>query len=50
MTYILDDDERRLNDPKAQISNSDLNNDNQVDYLRVVESVESEGTKTHKRH
>ncbi|WP_158729459.1 MULTISPECIES: hypothetical protein [unclassified Flavobacterium] len=37
----LDDFERRLNDPKAQISNLDLNNDNQVDYLRVVESVES---------
>ena len=36
----LDDFERRLNDPKSQISNLDLNNDNQVDYLRVVESVE----------
>jgi hypothetical protein len=36
----LEDFERRLNDPKAQITNLDLNNDNQVDYLRVVESVE----------
>ncbi len=36
----LEDFERRLNDPKLQISNLDLNYDNQVDYLRVVESVE----------
>jgi hypothetical protein len=36
----LEDFERRLNDPNAQISNLDLNNDNQVDYLRVIESVE----------
>jgi hypothetical protein len=36
----LDDFERRLNDPKARISNLDLNGDNQVDYLRVIESVE----------
>ncbi|HEY0047324.1 MAG TPA: hypothetical protein VGB44_11490 [Flavobacterium sp.] len=36
----LEDFERRLNDPKAQISNLDLNSDNQVDYLRVIESVE----------
>src|SRR5690606_2697008 len=36
----LDDFERRLNDPKTQISNLDLNGDNQVDYLRVIESVE----------
>ena len=36
----LEDFERRLNDPKLQISNLDLNNDNQVDYLRVIESVE----------
>ncbi len=37
----LSDFERRLNDPKLQISNLDLNNDNQVDYLRVIESVEN---------
>lgn len=37
----LNDFERRLNDPKIQISNLDLNNDNQVDYLRVIESVEN---------
>ena len=36
----LEDFERRLNDPKSQISNLDLNNDNYVDYLRVIESVE----------
>jgi hypothetical protein len=37
----LQDFERRLNDPKYQISNLDLNGDDQVDYLRVIESVES---------
>ncbi len=37
----LQDFERRLNDPKLQISNLDLNYDNQVDYLRVIESVEN---------
>ena len=36
----LEDFEQRLNDPKAQISNLDLNNDDRVDYLRVIESVE----------
>ena len=36
----LEDFEFRINDPNAQISNLDLNNDNQVDYLRVIESVE----------
>lgn len=36
----LEDFEFRLNDPKAQISNLDLNNDNQVDYLRVIETTE----------
>jgi hypothetical protein len=36
----LEDFERRLNDPKNQISNLDLNGDGQVDYLRVIESVE----------
>ena len=36
----LEDFERRLNDPELQISNLDLNNDNQVDYLRVIETVE----------
>jgi hypothetical protein len=35
----LQDFERRLNDPRLQISNLDLNNDDQVDYLRVIESV-----------
>ena len=35
----LADFERRLNDPKIQISNLDLNGDNQVDYLRVIETV-----------
>lgn len=36
----LEDFETRLNDPKNQISNLDLNNDREVDYLRVIESVE----------
>lgn len=36
----LQDFERRLNDPKYQISNLDLNGDDEVDYLRVIESVE----------
>lgn len=36
----LEDFENRLNDPKNQISNLDLNGDNQVDYIRVIESVE----------
>lgn len=36
----LEDFEKRINDPKAQISNLDLNDDNYVDYLRVIESIE----------
>jgi hypothetical protein len=36
----LEDFEKRINDPEAQISNLDLNNDNYVDYLRVIESIE----------
>ena len=36
----LEDFEKRINDPKYKISNLDLNNDNLVDYLRVIESVE----------
>jgi hypothetical protein len=36
----LADFERRLNDPKIQVSNLDLNEDNQVDYLRVIETIE----------
>lgn len=36
----LEDFERRLNDPKNQISNLDLNYDRQVDYLRVIEAAE----------
>ena len=37
----LEDFEYRLNDPNSRISNLDLNNDGYVDYLRVVELVES---------
>lgn len=37
----LEDFEKRLNDPKTQISNLDLNEDNNVDYLRVIETVEN---------
>jgi len=33
----LEDFEYKMNDPKGQISNLDLNEDNQVDYLPVVE-------------
>lgn len=36
----LADFEYRLNNPKTQISNLDLNRDGQVDYLRVIESIE----------
>lgn len=38
----LEDFERKLNDPSMQISNLDLNNDNYVDYLRVVEVGEGD--------
>jgi len=34
----LEDFEKRLNDPNTQISNLDLNEDGEVDYLRVIES------------
>lgn len=34
----LEDFEKRLNDPDTQISNLDLNNDGEVDYLRVIET------------
>jgi len=37
----LEDFEQRLNDPETQISNLDLNEDNYVDYLRVVETAEN---------
>ncbi len=37
----LGDFERRLNDYDSQISNLDLNNDGEVDYLRVVENTEN---------
>ena len=36
----LEDFEKRLNDPKTKISNLDLNNDGEVDYLRVMETAE----------
>lgn len=36
----LADFEYRLNNPKTQISNLDLNRDGKVDYLRVIESIE----------
>ncbi len=36
----LVDFEYRLNNPKTQISNLDLNRDGKVDYLRVIETVE----------
>ncbi len=36
----LSDFEWRLNDPRNQISNLDLNGDNRVDYLRMTERVQ----------
>ena len=33
----LEEFEKKLNDPKTQISNLDLNEDGEVDYLRVLE-------------
>jgi len=38
----LEDFEKKLNDPELQISNLDLSNDGNVDYLRVVETSEEE--------
>jgi hypothetical protein len=37
----LQEFEKKLNDYNSQISNLDLNNDGQVDYLRVVEKTEN---------
>ena len=37
----LEDFERRLNDPDSQICNLDLNEDGEVDYLRVLETAEN---------
>ncbi len=36
----LEDFEKKLNDPDIQISNLDLNNDGEVDFLRVMETSE----------
>lgn len=38
----LEDFEYKLNDPETQISNLDLNEDGNVDYLRVVETSEND--------
>ena len=38
----LEDFEKKLNDPDTQISNLDLNEDGEVDYLRVVEASKDE--------
>ena len=40
----LEDFEKKLNDPETKISNLDLNEDGEVDYLRVVENSDD---KTH---
>ena len=40
----LEDLEKKINDPQSQISNLDLNEDGEVDYLRVVENSKE---KTH---
>lgn len=41
----LEDFEKRLNDPDTQLSNLDLNNDGEVDYIRVVDNSKG-NTKT----
>jgi hypothetical protein len=38
----LEDFERQLNNPDKHISNLDLNEDNEVDYLRVIEETEDD--------
>ncbi len=38
----VEDFEKRLNDPSLQISNLDLNNDGEVDYIRVLETAEGD--------
>ena len=38
----LEEFEFKLNDPETQISNLDLNEDGNVDYLRVVETAEND--------
>ncbi|NAS13226.1 hypothetical protein [Poritiphilus flavus] len=38
----LEEFEQKLNDPEIQISNLDLNEDEYVDYLRVVETAEND--------
>jgi len=38
----LEEFEYKLNDPETQISNLDLNEDGNVDYLRVVETAEND--------
>jgi len=38
----LEDFEKKLNDPDTQISNLDLNEDGEVDYLRVIETSKDE--------
>ncbi len=40
-SHDLEDFERRINDYDSRISNLDLNNDGDVDYLRVIESSEN---------
>jgi len=34
----IEEFEKKLNDPKTQVSNLDLNKDGQVDYLRIIET------------
>lgn len=38
----LEDFEKKLNDPASEINNLDLNNDDNVDYIRVVDRVEGD--------
>ncbi len=41
----LEDFEKKLNDPDTQISNLDLNKDDEVDYLRVIEASKGDSRK-----
>ena len=38
----LEEFEYKINDPETQISNLDLNEDGNVDYIRVVETAEND--------
>jgi len=41
-SQTLEDFERSLNDEKSTINNLDLNNDNQVDYIKVMDNIDGD--------